>query len=282
MIKEFSLRVSKAWHARLKYWQIFKISFEQEFAYKLNFIMWRVRNVFQIIITFFLWSTIFSSSGTVIFGYDRTKILTYVFALMIVRAIVLSARAVDVSSDIAEGNLSNYLVKPVSYFRYWLTRDIASKALNFLFAAVEFTALFLILKPAFFLQNDPYVLIAFSISIIIASLIYFCILFIISAVPFWAPELGWGAQFLVVIVLIEFLSGSLFPIDVLPIGLQKIIMSSPFPYMIFFPVQVYLGKITGAAQIQGFVISFIWVVILYLFMKYIWNKGLKAYQAFGR
>lgn len=266
----------------MKYWQIFKISFEQEFVYKINFIMWRLRNVFQIVVTFFLWSTIFSNPGQVIFGYDRARILTYVFALMIVRAIVLSARAVDVSTDVAEGNLSNYLVKPVSYFKYWITRDISSKALNLSFAAVEFTTLFLILKPDFYFQTDIFVLMAFLLSIVMAALIYFCILFIVSAVPFWAPELGWASQFLVAIVIIEFLSGSLFPIDVLPGALQKIVMSTPFPYMIFFPVQVYLGKITGTAQIQGFIVSALWLAVLWVFMKYIWNRGLKAYQAFGR
>jgi ABC-2 type transport system permease protein len=265
-----------------KYWQIFKTSFEQEFAYKVNFIMWRVRNVFQIIITFFLWTTIFGNSGAVIFGYNRTTILTYVFALMIVRALVLSARAVDVSSDIAEGNLSNYLVKPISYFKYWITRDISSKVLNLSFAAVEFSALFLIFRPSFYFQTDVFVLLSFAISILVAALIYFCILFLVSAVPFWAPELGWASQFLVAIVIIEFLSGVLFPIDVLPLGLQKIVMSTPFPYMIFFPIQVYLGKINGAAQIQGFVIAIIWAIVLWFSMKYVWSKGLKAYQAFGR
>lgn len=265
-----------------KYIQIFKISFEQEFAYKINFIMWRVRNVFQIVITFFLWSTIFENPGMVIFGYDRARILTYVFALMIVRAIVLSARAVDVSSDIAEGNLSNYLVKPIGYFKYWFTRDISSKVLNLGFAAFEFAALFLILKPDFYFQSNIYALGAFIISLIIAMLIYFCILFLISSVPFWAPELGWASQFLVAVVIIEFLSGALFPIDILPQTLQKIVMALPFPYMIFFPVQVYLGKINGPAQIQGFMISAFWVIILYFLMRYIWNKGLKAYQAFGR
>ncbi len=265
-----------------KYLQIFKISFEQEFAYKINFIMWRVRNVFQIVITFFLWSTIFTNPGTVVFGYDKAKILTYVFALMMVRAFVLSARAVDVSSDIAEGNLSNYLVKPISYFKYWATRDIASKTLNLGFAVIEFAALFLILKPPFYFQSDPYVLLAFLLSIFVASAIYFCILFLVSAVPFWAPELGWASQFLVAIVIIEFLSGALFPIDILPAGLQKTVMLLPFPYMIFFPLQVYLGKISGAAQIQGFVVSFIWVGVLWFLMKHVWAKGLKAYQAFGR
>jgi ABC-2 type transport system permease protein len=265
-----------------KYWQIFKTSFEEEFAYKINFIMWRIRNVFQIIVTFYLWDTIFSTPGRQIFGYDRARILTYVFALMIVRAIVLSARAVDVSTDVAEGNLSNYLVKPISYFKYWFTRDIASKILNLLFAAVEFTVLFAILRPPFFFQTDIYVFLSFLIAIFLAIFIYFSLLFIISAVPFWAPELGWGSQFLVNIVILEFLSGSVFPIDILPTVYQKIIMATPFPYMIFFPVEVYLGKITGIELVQGFIISALWAGVLYLIMRYVWNKGLKAYQAFGR
>lgn len=282
MIKEFSLRVSKAWRSALKYWQIFKISFEEEFVYKINFIMWRLRNVFQIIVTFYLWDTIFTTPGREVFGYDRSRILTYVFALMIVRAVVLSARAVDVFSDVAEGNLSNYLVRPMSYFKYWFTRDLASKVLNLSFAAGEFAVLFAVLRPPFFLQTDIYTVLSFLIAVVLAILIYFSLLFIISAVPFWAPELGWGSQFLVNIVILEFLSGSVFPIDILPAFYQKIVMATPFPYMIFFPVQVYLGKITGGALISGFLISAAWAVVLYLSMRYVWGRGLKAYQAFGR
>jgi ABC-2 type transport system permease protein len=52
--------------------------------------------------------------------------------------------------------------------------------------------------------------------------------------------------------------------------------------MIFFPVEVYLGKITGIELVQGFIISALWAGVLYLIMRYVWNKGLKAYQAFGR
>ncbi len=274
--------MTKYWQICEKYWSIFKISFQEEFAYKINFIMWRVRNIFQIIVTFYLWDTIFSTPGRQIFGYDRQKILTYVFALMIVRAVVLSARAVDVSNDVAEGNLSNYLVKPMSYFKYWFTRDISSKVLNLIFAAGEFVVLFAILRPPFFFQTDIYVFLSFLIAIGLAILIYFSLLFIISAIPFWAPELGWGSQFLVNIVILEFLSGSVFPIDILPIVYQKIIMATPFPYMVFFPVQVYLGKITDGALIQGFLISSAWALVLYFAMRYVWSKGLKAYQAFGR
>ncbi len=265
-----------------KFLSIFKISFEQEFAYKANFIMWRLRNVFQIVITFFLWSTIFSNPQSTFFGYSQSKILTYVFMLMIVRSLVLSAKAADVSSDISEGNLSNHLLKPLSYFKYWFTRDIASKVLNLFFAFFEFVILFAVFRPEFFIQTNFVFLVLFALSILIAVFIYFNILFLISSIPFWAPELGWASQFLVAVVIIEFLSGALFPIDVLPQGLSDILMFTPFPYMIFFPIQIYLGKIGGLVLFMYFTISTVWAFALFVFMKHVWNKGLRVYQATGR
>lgn len=265
-----------------KYWQIFSISFQQEFAYKLNFIMWRVRNILQVILVFFLWDAAFSNPGRTLFGYTKPQILTYVFGVLIVRSFVLSARAVDVAGEVANGDLSNYLVKPISYFKYWLTRDISSKALNLIFAFFETLALYLIIRPPFFLQTNPFYLIAFFVSLISAMFIFFTLLFMTSSIPFWVPEVAWGAQFLVVVIVIEFLSGSLFPIDILPGVLQRILYSLPFPYLIFFPLQTYLGKLPIAQVLSGLLVSISWSIILWLILKFIWSKGLKVYQAYGR
>jgi len=258
------------------------VSFEQEFAYRLNFVLWRVRNVFQILLTYFLWSSVFANPQTQIFGYDRTKILTYVFGIMIVRALVFSARAMDVSQDVAHGDLSNYLLKPVSYFKYWFTRDVASKFLNLSFAALEFTALFLILKPPFFFQTNLLSLLIFLVSIILAILIYFLLLFIVSSTPFWVPEIAWGSHFLVTVVIIEALSGSLFPVNILPVGIRSVVMATPFPYLIYFPVEVYLGNIAGAGLVGGIMVASAWVGVLWISLNYVWQKGLKVYQAIGR
>lgn len=265
-----------------KYLQIFKISFEEEFAYRLNFILWRVRNVLQMLLTYFLWSTVYLDPTRQIFGYDRSKILTYIFGIMIVRALVLSARAMDVGSDVASGDLSNYLVKPIHYFKYWFIRDIASKILNLSFAAFEFLILFIILKPPFFFQTNLLIILAFLATIVLAILIYFLILFLLSSIPFWAPEIGWSSNFLVTAVIVEALSGSLFPINVLPNIIQSVILLTPFPYLIYFPIEVYLGNISGWAFLGGFLISASWVGILGVLLNIVWQKGLKVYQSLGR
>lgn len=265
-----------------KYWSVFRISFQQEFVYRVNFIMWRVRNVLQILMLFFLWDTLYSSPDRIIFGYDREKILTYVFGIVIVRAFVLSARAVDVAGEISRGEILNYLVKPLNYFKYWLTRDIASKTLNLIFAFLEITLLYFLIKPQFFFQTEFIYLAFFTIAIVLAVLIYFLLLFIVNSVTFWIPEAGWGVQFLITVIAIEFLSGALFPLDILPTVIQTAISYTPFPYLIFFPIQIYLGKLSTLQAIKGLSISLIWLLFLFSSLTHIWKKGLKVYEAYGR
>ena len=265
-----------------RYWTIFKISFAQEFAYKLNFVMWRVRNVLQVFIVFFLWDSVFADPGRVVFGYDREKIITYVFGALILRALIFSARSVDVPGEIAEGTLTNYLLKPVNYFKYWLTRDISSKALNLAFAVVEMTILFFLLKPEFFFQTNAVYLIGFIVSLVIANFLLFVIRFITSFITFWAPEMAWGSQFLVVVTFTDFLSGSIFPLDIFPAMAQKILYMTPFPYILFFPLQVYLGKVTPEFMLQGISISIAWCLIMVAVMSMVWGAGLKVYRAEGR
>lgn len=265
-----------------KYLQIFKISFQQEFAYRLNFVMWRVRNVMQIVLTFFLWNTVFYDPGREVFGYNKEKILTYVFGILVLRAIVLSARAVDMAGEIANGEITNYLLKPVSYFKYWFTRDVASKTLNLSFAAVEALILFLILKPNIFLQTDFLIIVLFIVSVVIAVILFFYILFLVNLVTFWMPENGWAAQFLFVVILTEFLSGGAFPIDILPPTLQHLLYALPFPYLLFFPLQVYLGKISGLAIARGLLTGGFWIIALAILTRTVWPRGLKRYSAEGR
>lgn len=265
-----------------KYISIFKISFQQEFVYRLNFIMWRVRNVMQIFLTFFLWSAVFADPQRVVFGYNQGKILTYVFGILVLRAVVFSARAVNIPGEIESGDLTNYLLKPVGYFRYWFTRDLSSKALNIVFAFFETIFLLLLLRPPIFWQSNFLIVVLFSFSVVAAIFIYFGLLLLTSMVPFWAPSSGWGAQFLFIAIVTEFLSGAVFPLDILPTFWQNVFHFLPFQYLLFFPLQLYLGKINSSTAASGVLIAVFWVIVILIAVKFVWQTGIKRYAAEGR
>jgi len=84
------------------------------------------------------------------------------------------------------------------------------------------------------------------------------------------------------VIITDFFSGSIFPLDIFPALWQKVFYYTPFPYLIFFPLQVYLGKIPFSQVLSGISISLVWSLALSVILKSIWQKGLKIYDAVGR
>lgn len=281
-LKKPSMKKPNRKHRLSRYLAIFRISFQQEFAYKLNFVMWRVRNILQVFIAFYFWDTLFIGKTGQIFGYDRSMILTYIFTILFIRAVVLSARAVDVSGQIANGDLSNMLLKPIGYMKYWFARDLSSKALNFIFAFFEVLFLYFLLRPSLFLQTNISLLLLFFVFVVLAVILFYFLLFVVELVSFWMPENGWAAQFLFIVIITEFFSGGIFPLDIFPKTFQVILGYLPFGYLLYFPAQIYLGKIDMALIYRGMLVEVIWVVLLYLLSQTMWKRGLKNYASEGR
>ncbi len=264
-----------------KYRAILKVGFQQELTYKLQFILTRLRNIIQILVFFFLWQSVLVGQDS-LFGYTSSSIAVYTFLLIIIRSLVMTTKANDVSGYVSSGELSNYLTKPINFFKYILVKDIPVRLLNLVFSVVEISILFLLLRPNMFIQSDPVQIMFFILSLIIAASIFFLILMISNTVPFWLPEMGWGAQFLVIVIFVEFLSGAFFPLDVFPESLQNFLKLTPFPYMVFIPIKTYLGDITLFENLKNISVGLVWCIILLLLMKKTWKNGLRAYEGVGR
>jgi len=101
-------------------------------------------------------------------------------------------------------------------------------------------------------------------------------------ISFFMPENAWAAQFLFIVIILEFFSGGIFPLDILPEFLFKIFSYLPFYYLLFFPLQVYLGKIGQFLVFKGIIIAFLWFIVLSFALLKVWRWGLKAYNAEGR
>lgn len=263
-----------------KYWQVIKITFEEYFVYRLNFLLWRFRSLVQLLVLYFLWQAAIPE-GQVIFGYDQAKILTYILGTSIIRSFVLSSRSVDAAGEIASGDLSNFLLKPISYLKYWFAKDVTDKILNLFFSTIEISLIILLLKPPVIFQTNILFVIFAFLAILLGILLYFYLSFLLSLVAFWTPENPWPMRFLFAIFL-EFFAGGLFPLDILPKTIFKVLNLLPFPYLLFFPLNVYLGKLTIVEVLLGLGIGLFWILISYQAIRFVFQKGVKSYVAWGR
>lgn len=231
--------------------------------------------------TYFLWTGIFISNQSV-FGYTQSQMLTYVFMVLFMGTLVLSAPSSDnIGSEIGNGDLSNYLVKPIGYLKYWFVRDTASKILNLLFAVGELFLVWFFLRPSLIFPENLFSFFGFILSALLAVGIYYLLSSLTRFVAFWTPENTWGLSFLL-IVLIEILAGGIFPLNILPGWVFTFLQFTPFPYLAYFPIAIFTGKIVGLGLLQVLLQSSIWLGVVFLLTKHLWGKGLIEYQAYGR
>lgn len=263
----------------IKYWQVLRVSWEENFVYRTNFVLWRLRTVLQLLVLYFLWSVVFSGTDE-LFGYTKATILTYVLGTSLIRSMVLSSRSVDVAGEISQGILTNFLLRPISYITYWFTRDIADKALNLIFSVVEIGLIVWFLKPPLIIQKDPTLILSFLVVAILALVLYFLVSFLLSLTGFWFREV-WAPRFLAMTV-IEFLSGGVFPLDILPPSVFSLVRILPFSYLIFFPLKVYLGQVGLFEILSGVLVLIGWILVTFVAIRYVWERGLRVYEAVGR
>lgn len=262
-----------------KYLVVVKNSLQGYFVYRLNFLLWRVRVVISILISFFLWQTIFKGRNQV-FDYKESQMLTYIFLLTFVSGVVLSTRVFRVAEEINLGRLSNLLVRPINYFGYVFAQDISDKSINTCCSILEMALLVAILHPPLVLQGQIFFLSLFIFSIILAAFLYFEIGLILSFIGFWSRE-TWAPQF-IFFILVAFLAGTYFPLDIVPAPIYQILQLLPFTYLVFFPLKIYLGTADGGFLIKGFFVLGFWLLALWLTLKFLWQKGLKVYTAEGQ
>lgn len=256
-----------------KYISIFSITLQEIFAYRLNMIMWRVRQIFVFLIPFFIWKSVLGQGGD-IYGYSFSAIMTYLFGTTILRSLVMGSRTIDLGWMINSGALTIPLMRPINIFSFFFVRDLADKLFNLGFMFIEIPLIYLIFHPPIFLQTN-YLTIALTMtSLGLAVLIYFYINIIFGSLGFWSRDV-WAPRFLLMVIM-EFATGAMFPLDMLPSLWQKIFLLTPFPYLIYVPLKVYLGQSISLFPQLG------WVVILGVLARLIWQKGIKSYEAEGR
>ncbi len=262
-----------------KYFLIAKNTWDEVFTYRLNFVMYRVRNILTFLTMYYLWLALLSD-GVRLFGYSQSMLITYIFGSAFIQSLVLASRSYSLGDDIINGNLSNFLIRPINYFYYWLSKDIGDKAMNISFSIIELLVLFIIFNPPIIIQTDIYYVILFIISLAIAISLYFLFNLILGMIGFWSPEVL--APRFIFMVLIGFFSGGYFPLDILPRPLFLLFQALPFHYLTFFPLKIYLKQISMSEIIYGLGLGIIWVSLLMTLVKLIWIKGLREYTAQGR
>ena len=101
----------------------------------------------------------------------------------------------------------------------------------------------------------------------------------IGLIGFWFLEVS--SLLFVYMLLSFFLSGHMFPLDMLDPFYRSIVDLLPLKYLAYFPAAVLLGKVSGAALIRGMLIELGWIVFFIFFSRWLFRAGVRRYSGFG-
>ena len=119
----------------------------------------------------------------------------------------------------------------------------------------------------------------FVVSLICSALLQFFLSYLMAMLAFWVLEIS---TFVFILLAFQRMAGGeMFPLDILPHSLAQLLMWTPFPYAVFFPVSIYLGKVTGPALLQGMLVQLFWTIVVYGLGRWVWVRGLRTYTAVG-
>lgn len=248
------------------------------FEYRFNFLSNLIFSFIPFATNLLIWIAVYNSTGNG-FGYSLKELITYYFIILIVNNLIVNKVQGEVASDIKQGTLNKYLLKPLSYMGYYFFKDLPNRIIYIVVGLLPITILGLLLNKYIVFSINLKTFLFFVFSLFIGYIINFLLSFLISECSFYFSEVT--SFFPPINVLKDIISGRVFPLNIIPKSLYQVLLFTPFQFTGYFQVMIILNRYSESEIIQTLFLGLVWIVALYLLCKLLWRRGLNKYSAFG-
>jgi len=280
----FKDSVTEAFETR---WMIFRIAMAERLAYRGDFMFGTLMRFLPVITQIFLWWSIFESISPTdpnagrLLGFSFRDMVAYYLLTMVGRAFSsMPGLSSSIAIKIRDGEIKKFLVQPVELVSFLFWSRVAHKVAYFTVATIPFIIVFVVCRD-FFPVGLPNVwtMLAFILSLFLSFMLGFYLEACIGLVGFWMLEVS---SLLFVYMLFQFfLSGHMFPLEILPEPWFTIINFLPLKYLAYFPAAVALGKVQGTALVVDLLMLVGWTIFFAILSQVLYRLGLKRYSGFG-
>lgn len=267
----------------VSWWTIFRIALEERLVYRGDFALGTLMRFLPIITQIFLWKAIYESLGgqAKVADYTYPDMVAYYLLTMVGRAFSsMPGLASGVARQIRDGEVKKFLIQPVDMVGFLLISRVAHKLAYYSVALFPFVFVFFLCR-SYFTAGWPEwdVLAAFVASLVLGFLLGYFLEVSIGLSGFWFLEVS--SLLFVYMLLSFFLSGHMFPLDMLPSPYQQLVDLLPLKYLAYFPAAVLLGKIDSADLGREIGLEACWLIFFIVLSRILWNRGTRHYSGFG-
>lgn len=264
-----------------KYLKILRVSLVERLTYRADFFVATLFRFLPLVTTFLLWEAVYAGSHkNELAGFTRDRMLAYLLLVQISRMFSsMPGLANGIARDIREGQLRKYLLQPIDLTAYLLAYRGAHKLAYIATSALPYGLLFFWFRDVFPPFPDAVTLLAYLATLLMSFLLGFFFETCIGLVGFWMLEVS---SFLYIVNTVNFfVSGQMFPLDLLPGPLLAVLKVLPFQYLAYFPAMVFLGMVPEGELGVGLLWQLAWVILTIVLARVLYRRGLRHYSAFG-
>jgi len=261
----------------LKKWMsTISVSWVKYTTYKLNFFLTILGpSLVFFLIKYNLWSSIYKTEENLLIkGYNFEQMIQYHLWAFLIALVASGFASWNLSDDIRLGRISSYLIYPFNFWEFHTASWMSFQILQTFIAGITLS-----LVVYFGVITLPITAILFKgfFFVSFVSLFWFSLQYLTGILAFWLEE-TWILRVLLSIIA-TFLSGAIIPLDLFPGWLQSILSFTPFPYLSYYPIKIFLGE--SVDLYHGFKMIGLWLIIVTVINRYVWKKGMNLYTAAG-
>lgn len=263
-----------------KYRQAFLVGLQSNLVYRVNFAVRGFFSLFHLAVVFVLWGAAYAHSDS-IGGFALGQTITY-FVMLMVLMFFIGAFNEDyqISEEIRNGLINQFLLKPINYFTYRFSIFIAARLVTGSLILIPLLLAMPVLKDYLTFPHDWWRLWLGLPAMALSALIQFSIAYCFGMLTFWFLEIQ---GFVILSMAIEsVLGGQMFPLDLLPDWIFRAAGYLPFYYQMYFPAAIFTGRLkTPMEAVHGLGIELCWVIALLGLNQLLWTRGLRRHTAVG-
>ncbi len=263
------------------FFSLLKIQMKIVFQYRKTLLLSLIGDPVLLLITTISLKAIYAyNQADTIVGYELSQMVWYFAAITLVWQCIWNNADMSISNKILSGDLSIVLLKPLSLLKYEMAGAWGSSIMGFDF---QFIPCFLIFSIIFFPSfMNFFSIVKFLFSVSLSLFIYFFMNFAIGLCAFSIKSI-YSIQN-IKLVIISLAAGASIPIDFYPLWARNILSFLPFPYLFYWPIQLLLNKKSFQGTVfflKIILFQFLWLIILFLLVKFFWKAAIKKYCAVG-
>ena len=263
-----------------KYISVFNIGLQNTFVYRWNYFLRALFGLIPLAGTVFLWKAIFKEHGGGLHGYDYgSMVYYYLLAILVSNLVTPTEDEWQIAADIREGQINSFLTKPMSYLGYRLGIFLSGRLVYTIITLPPIALIFLYFRHYIVLPEHAMTYFYACLSMLMAAFMQFFITYSLAMMAFWILEIS--TVVFIVYSFEYFLGGQMFPIDIMPDGIQAAMKWMPFYYELFCPIAIFLERLRGAELAQALAIQNGWLFLTWAAARAMWKRGLGHYQAVG-